>query len=149
MKNGNEMSPSEQIKRFRKDLVSLGITGFQQSNSKTSFGESSYLYVGGFKVRASDHSVTNPGRILDECHISHPLGYSKALKSIEYHYYPERFEEKKELVFGSAYLFPADKLEGVKCEYQILDHEAKITKKGRVMMLIRMKNVENKTLVRK
>jgi hypothetical protein len=144
------MTPKETIREFGKQLEKRGITDFSYSDSQTDFGNSSYLMVGPFKVRASDHSVTSVGRIMDEIHL-HPLTWNNSLNTIERYYYPNRFEKVTEYEYGGVHEVPSDTIESIimssSFEIKIIDSDFRKTKKGRFMTKIQRKNVPTTSFI--
>ena len=88
---------TEQINKVSSEMKeyfqSIGLDS-HVSQSRTSFGNSNYVYVkypDGFerKIRISDHSCSNSGRIMDEIHYH---GNEQEIKDmVEYYQFPERF----------------------------------------------------------
>jgi hypothetical protein len=136
------------IRDFGRQLESIGITNFNYSDSVTSFGESSYLMVGPFKVRYSDHGVSSVDRIMSELHLC-KLTWNMHLETIERYFFPERFEEVTTLEFGWSFEHPADMLYKETFEYKIINPCVFVTKKGRVMVKMRRRNNIVKRYVRK
>jgi hypothetical protein len=77
---GDNIPPHDYIEKLAEKLESIGYKrvsgysdetwGFRVSHSSTQFGKSSYIEGGFGKIRFSDHSVTNVGRLMEEIHIS-------------------------------------------------------------------------------
>jgi hypothetical protein len=77
------------------------------SDSVTDYGHSRYMYINdpkvpindnnglGLKVRVSDHSVLNTGRVVNETHIRAGSDYSLTVKQLEYYFKPSLFTEKE------------------------------------------------------
>lgn len=139
-----EINTREQIQKFADSLIERGIDSsyFSFSNSETNFGFSSYLYVGPFKVRCSDHSVSTPHRILDEMHL-HEITIDSHLDEIERHYFPERFEKIINLEFGSQQEANENKIMGLinsGIEFKYIQKDYRISTKGSHISMIAVKN---------
>lgn len=94
----NRPTTIEEVNQVTKTLnsyfTSIGLST-SVCQSRTSFGASNYIYVNyndgeTYKIRISDHSVMNNGRILDEIHY---LGFNhdEIINMVEYRRFPERF----------------------------------------------------------
>jgi len=134
------MTPKEYIRKFGMELEKLNINNFTYSDSSTLFGNSSYLMVAGFKVRASDHSVTSVTRIMNEMHLCE-MTFEFYLSEIERFFFPESFCKVETIEFSNAFEFPKDKIQTINCEFKVIEDCSYVTKKGRVMSIISRKNV--------
>ena len=131
---------------FSNELSNLGINN-SVNHSSTSFGNSSYIIAGRFKVRCSDHS-TGHQRMLEEYPLFE-MTFNSILETIERHYYPERFKELSSLVFGDAHELCLNKVPfDYPYEIEVLQKDIKVSQKGNVISIVRKKNVQIKTYIR-
>lgn len=94
------MNPANAVNKMAEQLRSWGLCDIEQfsvSHSSTANGNSSYITIGDcwnpiFKVRVSDHSVTNSSRILEEFHANTASAQVEAMQIIERYFFPERYE---------------------------------------------------------
>lgn len=134
-------NPQEYIRVLGAKLESLGINDFRYSDSETDFGKSSYLIADGLKVRCSDHSISNIGRMSSEIPLF-SFNFTEVVQKIERFYFPERYQKITTLVFGDAHYIGKDKLHTIKDDFKVIEDVAFITKKGREMSKIARRNVE-------
>lgn len=135
------------IEMFAKEVESVvGNVEMRISHSQTDFGQSSYLYVGPFKVRCSDHS-TGIHRIMSELNLCE-LTKQSILETIERYFFPERFKKVVTVEFGDAHEASQNKINGLKHEYKVIEGNVRTSKKGQAISIIRVKNVEKTSFVK-
>lgn len=142
------MTKQDQIKIIEKlseELKSSGVTEFMSiSKSETSFGASTYLYVGDtFKVRASDHSV-GTSRLLNELHVN-DLSFNFIFQTIERYFFPERYEKVVSLEFGDSHEATEKKISSLiknGVDFKYIEKDFKTSKKGNKISMIQVRNME-------
>ena len=139
------------LEKLASQLENAGIVAEMSiSKSKTDFGYSTYLYVDHFKIRASDHS-TGLNRMMQE----YPLfsfNFNEVFEMIERHYFSERYEEVKSLEFGNEHEANDNKIKGLEVagiEYEVVKPNIRKSKKGSNISIIRVRNQEKITFVKK
>lgn len=139
--------PKEIVSRFTTELDKLGLE-YSVAHSTTDFGNSSYIYVGKFKIRASDHS-TGIGRMLSEEPLF-DLTFKQILEDVERHFFPERFEQVFEMKFGHPHFKTESQLLALPYEYEIVDpSQSFVSSKGNLMHYVHVKNDKITYFVRK
>jgi len=139
------------LEKLVSKLEDVGIVADMSiSKSKTNFGYSTYLYVGPFKIRASDHS-TGLNRMMEE----YPLfshNFNEIFETVERYYFSERYEEIKSLEFGNEHEANDNKIKGLEVagiEYEVVKPNIRKSKKGSNISIIRVRNQEKTTFVKK
>ena len=134
------------IENFADEVRTLvGNVEMSINHSETDFGKSSYLYVGPFKIRCSDHGVGTQ-RVFSELHL-HDITKQSILDRIERYFFPDRFQEVESLTYGDVQLASENKIKGLTYEYKMLGY-VRESSKGNKMYNIRVKNVRTTEFVR-
>ncbi len=134
------MTSREIILELEKQITNLSITNYSISHSSTNFGESSYMYVNGMKIRASDHS-TGVRRMIEEVALFE-INFNSVLQLIERISFPGRYTKMISLEFGDAFEMKKEKLDTLNCEYEVIESISRISKRGFEMSIIRKRNKE-------
>lgn len=133
-------APKTIINKLASKLDELNIEDYRVRHSVTDFGNSSYIYVSGLKIRASGHG-TGMERMLSEVPLF-DLNFDSVLALVERLNYPENFKKVTRIVYGNCFEMKTEKLDTLYCEYKIEEHNYRISKRGHKMSLIRKLNVE-------
>lgn len=140
MRNLTKEEVKNIIESFYNSLKSLNLDSFVDKvcHSSTDFGNSSYLYIGPYKVRVSDHSVKDR-RVLTELHLS-DFNFNEVLEVIEKYFFPERFEQIETYEFGDVHERKESSLSALYFDYKIISGSERLSKKGEKLVSVQIKN---------